>query len=419
MDFIKFIKTNDDIFSIKIFIPLGSIHEDSNKKGIYHLLEHLKMKSSINYTRKNFLNKISEFKDKNAYTTKDHTCYYINSVSKRWKDVIDIIYNMAFSLNVNKDILEKEKKIILQEMLYRNNKIIKNSNNDNIDKYIEISIYDEKNPYSNNIIGSLETINNIKLKDIKELKKLYLNDYLIIIKCNNKIYKEVLKYSNKKFKKPLYNNLKIIENTNSFNYKLIIKNLNINYYYCTFIFKTFPGNNNNNYLIDFIINSLKIYPNGELYKLLRIKHSLIYTLDELDNIVYKDNGYLYLSITTNNKENLLKSIKIIISILNKLKEKGYGKNIEKYKDIVIKYLKNNENKLFDLKCEKIFYNNDFNFNNYLLKLKNITNKIIKDISKKIFNFNTLSLGINGKFEDIDKIEKKYYNLILKEKKKYN
>ena len=66
-------------------------------------------------------------------------------------------------------------------MLYRNKVLIENNDNED-DISDEISILGNDNPYKKSIIGTVRSIKNIKLKDVKEYNKKYLNDFLMILK---------------------------------------------------------------------------------------------------------------------------------------------------------------------------------------------------------------------------------------------
>jgi zinc protease len=50
---LKFINNKDNIISIQVYIPLGSIHEKKGQSGISHFLEHMKFKRTNKYTNKN------------------------------------------------------------------------------------------------------------------------------------------------------------------------------------------------------------------------------------------------------------------------------------------------------------------------------------------------------------------------------
>lgn len=416
MDYIKYVENKLNNFFIKVYFPIGSIHEPKNKEGISHLLEHLKVTTTLNYSKQEFHKDLSNIVLKNAYTTRDHTCYYINSNDKEWKKIIDLMYNIAFSLNINKEIMEQEKNVILQEMLYRNKLLIENNDSED-DISDEISILGNDNPYKKNIIGTIQSIKNIKLKDLKNYNKKYLNDYLIVFSCKKELKNNVLKYCQKKFKEPRKLAITIPENTQLFDYKLLIRNIDFELYSFNFIFKSLNSSDEKNYLINFILNSFRIYPGGLFIKELRMKNNYIYSIN-LENISYKHYGNIYINTTTKSEKELKESIKIIFKLLNKLKKIGFGKDLDNYKKIYIKKLEFNKDneELFDFVSNNLFYNREFKLDNYLEKINKIKNEDIINISNIIFDLNKFTLGILGNFNNTQKTEDTFYNIISKQRK---
>jgi len=121
IDDLKFIPNKDKIFSIQVYIPLGSIHEVTGKTGLSHFLEHIKFKRSHKFNNQNLF--LDEFSTNsiisNAYTTKDHTSYYIRTLDKNWKEVTKLMYELVFNTKFNKKDIELEKNVILEEKLTR------------------------------------------------------------------------------------------------------------------------------------------------------------------------------------------------------------------------------------------------------------------------------------------------------------
>ena len=137
---------DDNIFSIQVYIPLGSIHEKKGEYGISHFLEHAKFNKSKKYNKYNFIQKINNACISNAYTTKDHTSYYLRTNNNKWKEVIELMYELIFNTSFNTNDIDIERKVILEEKLSREGNL--ESAND-IDIHSETSILHENNPYSN------------------------------------------------------------------------------------------------------------------------------------------------------------------------------------------------------------------------------------------------------------------------------
>ena len=126
---IRFLYNSDNIFSIQVYIPIGSIHEKKGQYGISHFLEHMKFRKSKKHSSNEFLQLFNKVSVSNAYTTKDHTSYYLRTNDDHWKNITNLMYEIVFNTSFTNNNIETEKKVILEEKLLRE---------PNIEKFTEI-----------------------------------------------------------------------------------------------------------------------------------------------------------------------------------------------------------------------------------------------------------------------------------------
>jgi len=103
--------------SIGFWLLTGSRDEDKTEQGLTHFLEHMVFKGSE--TRSAFL--IAQEIDRvggilNAFTEKEHTCFYCTLPSEYCNLAIDVISDMLFNPVFAPQELEKEKKVIISEI---------------------------------------------------------------------------------------------------------------------------------------------------------------------------------------------------------------------------------------------------------------------------------------------------------------
>lgn len=105
------------VVSIQFAVTTGSIHENPAGHGLSHFLEHMIFKGSENFPGKN---DISDEVQRhggyiNAYTSKDHTCYYIDSVSDKWKEMTELLIDAVTKPLFPEEEFITEKDVILNE----------------------------------------------------------------------------------------------------------------------------------------------------------------------------------------------------------------------------------------------------------------------------------------------------------------
>ena len=417
-DNLRFITNNDNIFSIQVYIPLGSIHEKKGQSGISHFLEHIKFKRTNKYQNKNlFLQELSNNSTlTNAYTTKDHTSYYIRTLDTQWKKVTELMYELIFNTKFNKKDIDLEKKVILEEKLTREGNL--ESIND-IDIHSETSILDPKNPYSNRVIGNMNDIKKMTKTNLQNYNKKYINNYLIVISCTNKIKKNVQKLCLGLFPDSTNKKERELENTKSFKYSLTLRNLKLPQNNIFIAFKSFSEVDNNKYYIDFIESFLANQRDSILFKKLRKDKGYVYGVQTF-NESYKDYGCFRILISSASNNSVNDILNIVFKELLNLKKNGLiDKELVKYKkqfiDNIDYYFKDN-----DIIINKfgayLYYDRSFTIKKY----KNIINKITKEklleIINLLFDFDKMGFVLYGNLNNIEKSKRNIINIINKNKK---
>ncbi len=182
----------------------------NNKKysiipGTAHFLEHKVM----NFTnRENVSNKINELGlYANAYTSFDLTNYNLFG-SKDIIESLKLLLDLFYNININKNNVESEKGIIIEEY-----KMYNDNPNFRINKQVVNNVF--KNSFLKDIlVGTEEQINEITEKDLKRVyKHFYTTNNSFITVTGNFDINNVLDFLNNYMKNIKFskNNIKVIE----------------------------------------------------------------------------------------------------------------------------------------------------------------------------------------------------------------
>lgn len=152
---------NNPIVIIDTWIKTGSINENDKNNGVSHFLEHLFFKGSKSHPPGE-TDKILESKGAitNAATSKDFTHYYVTIPSNYFDLAIDLHADMLMNPLIPRKELEKERKVVLEE-------IAKDANNpsnkvyDNLTDMLYIT-----HPYKRKVLGTEEIISKITREEI-------------------------------------------------------------------------------------------------------------------------------------------------------------------------------------------------------------------------------------------------------------
>lgn len=406
---LKFIPNNDGVFSIQVYIPIGSIHEKHREYGISHLLEHMKFRKSKDYSMQRFLQLFNDTPYFNAYTTKDHTSYYIrtNDINQQYKDVINIMYELIFNTSFSDNDLETEKKIIEEEKLLRDPDI---ESFVKIDVESENSILAPDNPYSRKVIGLMKDIRSITNKQLKAYNDRYFYDFLVVVSCSpskiNKVKRMILKLFPKPIKANINQNVDDnLKNTNNFYYSMTYRNFPVEQNNTFLIFKSYNEKDPNKYYLN-LIKSFFIDGKGSiLSKILREKKGFIYSIKSI-NEGYKHYGCYRIMISSNKQNKTHEILKIVFDEIEKLKTnliplKLFNTYRNRFLEEVDFLFKNNDY-LVTQYGQYLYYDRNFTIDKYKKFINNITPTTLQVEIRKIFDFNNMGLVSYGNYKDLNK-----------------
>src|SRR3989338_6158573 len=147
--------------TVMFMVGAGSRYEEKNINGLSHFLEHMAFKGTEK--RPSALAIASTIDgigaEFNAFTTKDHTGYYIKAATKHTPLVIDVLTDMLLHSKFDSAEIEKERGVIIEEInMYEDTPMRKIA-----DLYENLLYGDTK--LGSDIAGRKEVIKKVTQKD--------------------------------------------------------------------------------------------------------------------------------------------------------------------------------------------------------------------------------------------------------------
>ncbi|ACK50221.1 peptidase M16 domain protein [Methylocella silvestris BL2] len=103
--------------SLGVWIGAGSRHESRSEHGLSHLLEHMAFKGTKRRSARAIAEEIEAAGgDLNAATSTEHTAYYAHVLAEDAPLAVDILADILTESTFDKEELEREKGVILQEI---------------------------------------------------------------------------------------------------------------------------------------------------------------------------------------------------------------------------------------------------------------------------------------------------------------
>lgn len=167
---LKYIRnSNTSLVDIQVWFLIGSAYEKENELGICHMIEHMIFKGSKNIGLGELDNIIYQLNGStNAFTTKEFTAYTFSVPKHYFTDAMKIISMLFDQPRFDKDDLETEKKVVIQEIL--------DYQDDPFSVLIDNAFLYAKSKYNYQypILGTIETVSSFTSE---QLQAFYLKHY--------------------------------------------------------------------------------------------------------------------------------------------------------------------------------------------------------------------------------------------------
>ncbi|MBN8828356.1 MAG: insulinase family protein [Sphingobacteriia bacterium] len=167
---------NSYTLAIRICFKFGSRYEPVEKKGIAHFLEHMLFKGTSRRTSKDIVEEVDLVGgDINAFTGRENTVYTLTILNEHLELGLDILSDILINSTFPLEEIEKERQVILQEIA----QYVDEPEEFLFDSFFESTFKNQ--PLGHNILGTIETVNNIHKEDLlKFVNEFYVADNVII-----------------------------------------------------------------------------------------------------------------------------------------------------------------------------------------------------------------------------------------------
>lgn len=139
--------------AIGVYIKVGSRYESPALAGASHFIEHMLFKGTPTRTARDIAESMESMGGQlNAYTSKEHTCFYARTLDEDIFTAMDIVFDMVFNSLLTEKDLDVERQVIIEEI---------NMYEDTPDELIHDVFarkFWEGHPVGNSILGTLASI---------------------------------------------------------------------------------------------------------------------------------------------------------------------------------------------------------------------------------------------------------------------
>jgi predicted Zn-dependent peptidase len=181
--------------SVGIWIDTGSRDEGLETNGISHFIEHMVFKGTRRRSIKDIARSIESVGGyMNAFTGKEHTCYYARVLDEHTALAIDVLSDLVLNATLPPKDLEKEKGVVIEEL-----KNAEDDPDDIIHDYFDKALFGA-HPLGYPVIGTETNLRSFTRDDlIKYIQKHYVPERMVLAAAGNVSHDALVALAEKHF----------------------------------------------------------------------------------------------------------------------------------------------------------------------------------------------------------------------------
>lgn len=162
--------------STGVFIKAGTRTESFENIGISHLIEHMLFKGTSTKNAKEIASFFDELGGSvNAFTSKDHTCFYVKTLDEHAVMALDVLMDMLFDSVLDETELEKEKRVVVEEI-----KMYEDTPEDLVHELLAVAAYRD-DILAQPILGTEESVNRLTRDQLIDyLQERYVAEEIVV-----------------------------------------------------------------------------------------------------------------------------------------------------------------------------------------------------------------------------------------------
>lgn len=186
---------NSAVYHVGLFVNAGSRHENESERGIAHFLEHALFKGTKKRKAFHILNRLDVVGGElNAYTTKEETVLYASVLNTHMERAMEIIADITFNSTFPAHELEKEKEVVIDEILS-----YQDAPSELIFEEFDNLLF-EGHSLGNDILGTEDDVRKITREKIQDfVKRHYVPSNMVVSSVGNFSLEQVVKKVRKHF----------------------------------------------------------------------------------------------------------------------------------------------------------------------------------------------------------------------------
>lgn len=380
-------KSIDNFESVVLgyWVEAGAVREDNTNNGISHFLEHMAFKGTTTRTAKQIAEAIESVGGySNAYTSRETTAFHARVLKDDKNVAIDILSDIMQNPTFQKEELERERGVILQEISQTND-----TPDDIIFDYFQNVAFPNQ-PMGHPILGPTKIVSKITSNDLRTYRDQYYNaDNMLFCAAGNISHEEVLDYASKYFSNFSRKKTKVHDKEYEYQGGLYSDVRDLEQSHAIIGFKGVPSLSEDYYKMAIFSSILGGGMSSRLFQEVREKRGLVYSVYSFTSS-YKRNGLFGIYAATS-KEKLTELATVATAELLKMRdditEKEFNRTKTQFKASLLMSQENCASVCEQIANQTIIFGRLLKREDILARIEAVTIDDVKKLADKIVSSN--------------------------------
>ena len=384
--------------TLGFWIEAGSIHEDADRNGITHFVEHMLFKGTDTRSAREIAESFDSIGGQlNAFTSKECTCFYGKVLDTHLSIAIDVLTDMLFHSSFNPREIEKEKGVILEEI-----NMYEDSPEDLVHELLSNTVFKHHN-LGMPVLGTAKTVTGFdRQKLLSFVENYYTMENMVISVAGNFDENSLIEQleeklnaisSKKRTQKP--------ESRPSFSPDGVIRYKDIEQLHICLGLEGASLKSQDLYPLLIVNNVFGGSMSSRLFQNIREDKGLAYSVFSYPSS-YKEIGLLtiYAGINPNQLDEVLKLINQEIHVLKKdgLTKDELHKSKEQLKGSYMLGLESTSSRMSAIGKSELLLNRTYSPKEIIEKIDQVTIQDVRRVIDRVFISDNSALAIVGKVE---------------------
>ncbi len=387
--------------SLGVWLKKGSRHEKKDENGISHFIEHLLFKG----TESKSVHEIALIIDSiggqiDAFTSKEYTCFYAKVLDEHFPIALELLSDIVLHPKFDAEDIEKERKVIFEEI-----RMVEDTPDELVyDVFVEN--FWKGHSLGKPIQGTIKNISGITgRKLLNHFKKSYSSENLLIVAAGRLNHQKIVSMVEEKFRNLPFHNSRITVKPPKPHFSIIKKEKkSLEQVHLCLGVEALPENVKERFQLMVLNDVLGGSMSSRLFQKIREERGLVYSIFSSVNS-FIDAGFEMVYAATNPRS-VKEVVQLIIQELENLKEQYVSEEELKVakdhlKGSLMLCLENTSSRMSNIAKHEIYFGRHFTLGEMLKGIDDVSAERIRDITKKIFEDNRLTLAALGKVSNVN------------------